>query len=113
MQIHIGKEIEKVYSRSGMKHSEFAKRINTSSRNVYTIFKKSQIKTDQLAKISQVLGHDFFSLYLERKGKLSVEEPIGTYHKGKRKVTVMLELDGDSASLEQHIKRIKAINRLL
>ncbi len=60
MQIHIGREIENVYQKSGMKLSEFAKRINTSARNVYSIFERKEIKTDQLQKICEVLDFDFF-----------------------------------------------------
>ena len=96
-----------------MKHSEFAKRINTSSRNVYSIFSKPQIKTDQLQKISEVLNFDFFSIYANSPSKGVVEEPPATYNKAKQTIVVSLELDGDPASLEQHIKKITAINKLL
>ena len=113
MEVHIGKEIEKIYEKSGMKHSEFAKRINTSSRNVYSIFSKPQIKTDQLQKISEVLNFDFFSIYANSTSKGEVEEPSLVYKGGKQKIVVTLELDGDAVSLEQHIKKITAINKLL
>jgi len=95
-----------------MKLSEFAKRINTSSRNVYSIFERAEIKTDQLLKISEVLNYDFFSLYTLLKGTL-VSEPHESYAKTKNKVSIVLELDGEQATLEQHIKKITAINQLL
>jgi len=113
MQVHIGKEIERIYEKSGMKHAEFAKRINTSPRNVYAIFRRAEIKTDQLLKICEVLNFDFFSMYINTMTKGRVEEPLETYAKGKHKVLVTLELDGDPVSLEQHIKKITAINKLL
>jgi predicted transcriptional regulator len=112
MQLHIGKEIEKIYQNSGMKLSEFAKRINTSSRNVYSIFERPEIKTDQLAKISEVLRFNFFSLYMSSKNA-HVAEPQGTYSSVKNKITITLELDGKQTTLDEHIRKITAINELL
>lgn len=112
MQVHIGKEIEKIYQNSGMKLSEFAKRINTSSRNVYSIFERPEIKTDQLAKISEVLRFNFFSLYMTSKNS-HVAEPEELYPSAKSKITVTLELDGKRNTLEEHIRKITAINELL
>jgi len=111
MELHIGKEIEKVYESSGMKLSEFAKRINTSTRNVYSIFERAEIKTDQLLKISKVLNHDFFALY--RAEAFQVEEPRGEYGKAKGKVMMMVELDGTQATLDQLVKRLRAINQTI
>lgn len=112
MQLHIGKEIEKIYQNSGMKLSEFAKRINNSSRNVYSIFARPEIKTDQLAKISEVLRFNFFSLYMTPKNN-HVAEPEETYTPAKSKITVTLELDGKQSTLDEHIRKITAINELL
>jgi len=112
MELHIGKEIEKIYENSGMKTSEFAKRINTSTRNVYSIFARAEIKTDQLLQISQVLNHDFFALYKpEIPGK--AEESRPEYVKAKSKVTIMVELDGLQTTLDQVIKKLSAINRTI
>lgn len=115
MEVHIGRVIEKKYQDSGMKLSEFAKRINTSSRNVYSIFARKEIKTDQLIKICEVLNFDFFALYVDpaSASSMGVQEPKQTYSKTKGKVMVTVELDGSSALLEQHIKRLTAINQLL
>src|SRR5579859_906108 len=111
MEIHIGKEIEKIYENSGMKLSEFAKRINTSTRNVYSIFERSEIKTDQLLKISKVLNHDFFALY--KQETVQVEEPREEYGKPKGKVVITVELDGLQATLDQVIKKLRAINEAI
>ena len=113
MQIHIGEQILKVYEKSGMKHSEFAKRINTSARNVYAIFERSEIKTDQLQKICEVLDFDFFALYKLDAAKGKAEEEAGYYKSRQDKVVITLELDGKAATLEHHIKKITAINQLL
>ena len=111
MHVHIGREIEQKYHKSGMKLSEFAKRINTSSRNVYSIFTRAEIKTDQLIKICEVLEFDFFAFYVSSSPK--VDEPLEPYTKTKQKVLVTLELDGQQATLNQHIKKITAINQAL
>jgi hypothetical protein len=112
MQLHIGKEIEKIYQNSGMKLSEFAKRINTSSRNVYSIFERPEIKTDQLAKISEVLRFNFFSLYMSSKNSHAAE-PQEPYSSLKNKIIITLELDGKQTTLDEHIRKITAINELL
>src|SRR5688572_14815100 len=111
MQLHIGREIEKIYQKSGMKLSEFAKRINTSSRNVYSIFTRAEIKTDQLIKICEVLEFDFFSLYASTGA--GVAEPSEVYGKARQKVLVTIELDGRVATLNQQIRKITAINQAL
>ena len=113
MEVHIGQEIEKIYQQSGMKLSEFAKRINTSSRNIYSIFARKEIKTDQLQKISEVLNFDFFSLFRSDKAGTLAHEPEATYKKSGHRVTISIELDGDATTLEHHIKRITAINNAL
>ena len=38
----------------------FAKELNCDRRNVYRIFKKENIDIHLLARISQILNHDFF-----------------------------------------------------
>ena len=111
MELHIGKEIEKIYENSGMKLFEFAKRINTSTRNVYSIFERPEIKTDQLFKISKVLNHDFFALY--RAEAFKVEEPRSEYGKPKGKVIIMVELDGLQGTLDQVVKKLRAINQTI
>jgi hypothetical protein len=110
MHVHIGKEIEEKYQKSGMKLSEFARRINTSSRNVYSIFTRAEIKTDQLIKICEVLEFDFFSLYASTKA--TVAEPSEAYGV-RQKVLITIELDGSQATLSRHIRKITAINQAL
>ena len=63
MDLHIGQQIEKKYQESGLKLSEFAKRLDTSTRNIYSIFGRADINSAQLKKISEILEFDFFTLY--------------------------------------------------
>lgn len=62
-EIHIGNEIKKVLDVSDISVSEFAKRINKSRGNVYSILSRKSIDTDLLRNISQVLNFDFFLLF--------------------------------------------------
>jgi hypothetical protein len=111
MRLHIGKEIEKKYKESGIKLSEFARRLSTSPRNVYTIFERSEIKTDMLQKISEVLDFNFFALYLPDN---LVQEPKTSYGKSLHNtIAVIVELDGHEATLNQWIKRLTVINKNL
>ena len=60
MEIHIGQLIKARLEETGMKKSEFARRINRTSQNVYDIFQRKSIDTDLLATISHILECNFF-----------------------------------------------------
>ena len=70
-EIHIGNEIKKVLDASDVSVSEFAKRINKSRGNVYSILSRKSIDTDLLQSISHVLNFDFFLLFSETFESLS------------------------------------------
>src|SRR5688572_32235338 len=113
MRLHIGKEIEHRYKESGIKLSEFARRLNTSPRNVYAIFDRNDIKTDLLQKISEVLNFNFFTLY---QTATRVNEPFIEYGSQKPKaetISVIVVLDGEEATLNQWIKKLTAINKTI
>jgi hypothetical protein len=112
MKLHIGKEIELRYKESGIKLSEFAKRLSTTPRNVYTIFERSDIKTDLLQKIGEVLHFNFFQLY---QTGINAEESEMRYEKRQRdnKLSVIVVLDGDEDTLNHWIKKLVAINKTL
>lgn len=112
MGLHIGREIERKYKESGIKLSEFAKRLNTSPRNIYDIFERSEIKTDQLQKISEVLNFNFFSLFQPSR---ALQEPELQYFqkKANKTIPVVVELDGNETTLNIWIQRLTAINKTL
>jgi len=112
MALHIGKEIERKYQESGIKLSEFAKRLNTSPRNIYDIFERSEIKTDQLVKICKVLNFNFFYLY---QSSININEPDAGYSTKQKNSTVaiIVELDGQENTLNQTIQRLTTINKAL
>jgi len=113
MKLHIGKEIEARYKESGIKLSEFAKRLSTTPRNVYTIFERTDIKTDLLQKISEILHFNFFTLY---RSDNIVEDAALRYEKSAQsaeKLSVIVVLDGRETTLNHWIKKLTAINRTL
>ena len=57
---HIGQQIKIVIEQKGITITEFAKRINKSRENVYSIFTRKTIDTGLLTVISEVLDYDFF-----------------------------------------------------
>ena len=60
---HIGEQIKSVLEKKGLSVSEFAKRINKSRENCYSIFSRKTIDTGLLSKISTVLEFDFFEQF--------------------------------------------------
>ena len=106
MKVHIGKKIKEAVKKSGMSVTEFAKKVNYSRRNVYSIFEKESVDTSQLKKISDVLEHDFFVDYtLSAKKHSSVQtqaaDPQAGYGAGKIQ------------ELMKEIEYLKEINALL
>jgi transcriptional regulator with XRE-family HTH domain len=63
MEMHIGSEIKKILDDRGLPVTEFARRINKSRENAYSIFTRKSIDTELLKKISEVLNYDFFIYY--------------------------------------------------
>lgn len=68
MALHIGKIIKKRIEEAGMNKSEFARRINSTPQNIYSIFRRTSIDTDLLWEISRVLNYDFFQHYTTTPG---------------------------------------------
>lgn len=62
-KLHIGKKIREIVDKSNLTITEFAKSINLTRDGAYKIFGKENIDTVQLAQISKVLDHDFFTYY--------------------------------------------------
>ncbi|SKC71905.1 helix-turn-helix transcriptional regulator [Ohtaekwangia koreensis] len=112
MALHIGREIEIRYKESGLKLSEFAKRLNTSSRNVYDIFERSEIKTDQLERISKILNFNFFSLY-QASGVQEALVPYVTRKEKNNTISIMVELDGQESTLNQWFHKLTLINKAM
>lgn len=62
-EVTIGGRIQDVFESRNIKLSEFADELGTVRQNVYRIFKKRDLDTGLLTKISEVLNHNFFDYY--------------------------------------------------
>jgi transcriptional regulator with XRE-family HTH domain len=62
-EVNIGQKIKEVFETRGITVTEFARRINKSRENMYSIFSRKTIDTGLLLAISRVLDFDFFKLY--------------------------------------------------
>lgn len=107
MKMHIGKVIKETVKISGISVTEFAKKINYSRRNIYSIFDKESIDTSLLAKISQVLEKDFFVHYNLNSQTYSqpmqVAEPSGEKEYSENRIRELIK----------EIEYLKEINVLL
>ena len=117
MKVHIGQEIEQRYKESGMKISVFAKRLSTTPRNAYNIFKKESLQVDQLILIGEVLGYDFIKLYTKSEYAVNEIGPTvvneGLPKKEDIQLSVMINLDGSTETLKQWIERLTQVNKAL
>ena len=62
-EVVIGSKIQAVFESRNMKLSDFADELGTVRQNVYRIFKKKDLDTGLLTKVSEVLNHNFFHYY--------------------------------------------------
>jgi hypothetical protein len=66
MSIHIGHRIHEEIKNQGRTITWFAQHICCTRENAYDIFKCSNIDTELLTRISDVLGHNFFQDLAEK-----------------------------------------------
>jgi transcriptional regulator with XRE-family HTH domain len=106
--IHIGKKIKEKVSENQLSLADFAKALNKSRPLIYNIFERKSIDTALLQKISDVLGFNFFSLYIPTKESSSIEN--GSLEELK------IQLDTTQQALnlaKMELEYLKKINSLL
>ena len=59
--LHIGNMIQQEMENQGRTVAWLAKSIYCEKSNIYKLFKRESIGSDQLMRISEVMGHDFLS----------------------------------------------------
>lgn len=67
--VFIGQSIKRILKERGRTVVWFAECLGCSRTNVYKIFDKHSINTDELMKISLILNYDFFRLYSDELSK--------------------------------------------
>jgi len=65
-KVQIGQLIKEQFLQSELSIEKFASAIGCNRDNVYDIFRRERINTDQLLKISKILKFDFFKTYSEQ-----------------------------------------------
>jgi len=60
MNTHIGNLVKTILKMQGRSVTWFAKMLNCNRCNVYNIFKKENLDTELLKRISLILNHNFF-----------------------------------------------------
>jgi transcriptional regulator with XRE-family HTH domain len=58
-EVHIGQIIKSVFDESGMTVSELARCLSCERTNVYTIFRRRTVDVELLARLSEILNHNF------------------------------------------------------
>lgn len=110
MKVHIGSVIEKKYQESGLKITAFADAIDTSDRNVYSLFKREDCSANMLVKISKALNFNFFQLYHDTLPETMLEETAPEYGSGSKKIAVSLTLSSTPDNyLESFGELLKAL----
>jgi transcriptional regulator with XRE-family HTH domain len=64
--VAIGKQIQAVVKKRGMKLEELAKLLNVSKPNMYDIYRRNSIDTGLLERLCKVLDHNFFEQYANK-----------------------------------------------
>jgi hypothetical protein len=99
VEVHIGQEIKRVLDESDLSVTDFAKKINKSRGNVYSILTRSSIDTELLSVISSVLQFDFFLLFSPSFAE--VKQKIYELEKENQMVRTLNELLIEKYSTEQ------------
>lgn len=125
MELHIGQLIKEQLERSGMKKTEFARRINRTSQNVYAIFERTSIDSALLASISEILNYNFFDvLAVELNNKRGIRQELKKMpaeYTTHNSFTLALEQceqktkfsELQIGQLKKEIEYLKEINKLL
>lgn len=66
--VHIGQIIKSVFDESGMTVSELAQRLRCERTNVYTIFRRRTVDVELLARLSEILSHNFLDDAIRQYG---------------------------------------------
>ena len=66
--MHIGKLVKSVFDGSGLTVAELARRLHCERTNVYTIFRRRSIDVELLARLSNILDHNFLDEAMQLYG---------------------------------------------
>lgn len=116
MAVHIGEIIKKEVERQHMSEEVFADRINTSRSNVYNIYTRPNLNTEQLRVISKALNINLFNLIskemegemVEGAGEGEFLESVGKLRRDLEKENPGMRIIGgnDTAREREDLKKV-------
>ena len=104
MKVDIGFKIKEVFDSRNLKLTDFAEELGTVRQNVYRIFKKSDLDTALLKRISEVLEHNFFQYYVQTNETSYSRESVEQ---------LILEITTHKRELELAKKEITYLRRII
>ncbi len=117
MEYHVGSTIKKRLEEVGISKNEFARRINRTPQNVFSIFERESLDTSLLLDISKVLNFDFF-----RKFNFILLDPLHNKNNTQKsdsgefnssEAELIAELKNEIFKLKTETEYLKEINALL
>ena len=111
MEIHIGEQIRIKSTEKRIKPVELARLISTTKQNVYSIFRRKSIDTDQLVLISKALEFNFFEYYKDLVQGALVQEEEAVFHSNSQRLRNMELLLGELKSRLDKIEEIYPVQK--
>jgi transcriptional regulator with XRE-family HTH domain len=99
--VAIGKQIQAVVKKRGMKVDELAKRLNVSKPNIYDIYRRNSIDTGLLERLCKVLDHNFFETFAH---KYRTQQERDSYEYVMRENALLKQMVRDKDELYQLVK---------
>lgn len=101
--IHVGKLIREKIEEQGRSAAWVAERMNMSRTNLYKIYEKSSLDTEQLKKFGKVLNINFFDFLTNQN---VTEEPLIKY----KKIVPQIKIEISGISKEENEELTALIN---
>ena len=99
--VAIGKQIQAVVKKRGMKVEELAKRLNVSKPNIYDIYRRNTMDTGLLERLCKVLDHNFFETFAH---KYRTQQERDSYEFVVRENALLKQMVRDKDELYQLVK---------
>lgn len=110
MEVNIGEIIKAKVKENGMTYTEFTDRLEMKRSGVYSMFERSNIDTNLLNRVCQILKYDFYQHFLEKE---TVDKLIKERRVVKAKVMVEIDLtDEDIEAIQLQKRAMKQIYQM-
>jgi transcriptional regulator with XRE-family HTH domain len=107
-----GELIRRVRQSKGLTQENLAEDLGVDITTVIRWEKQDSLKTSQIEKIAKIFKMKVDDLYAYHAKPQLLEEPL-QYYSARKKVTVLVELDGSPENLNDWITTITKVNKLL